>query len=292
MAWNKPAEERGNREAEERSSRLKQSAFRFSICVAFVVIGIAAVWWWQRDVDTKAPSAESKTHETIREVKPAPAMSNAVEKVINPNEETYRDERGILRRKVGNGRVYDPTVKTIKINPNVDKEGNPRYHSKFMIFKDPVDTEIARIISTPQGATVFGSRNYGKKFEELFNKSLQKPIEQDPSDTPYERKLKENVASVKADIAERVRKGEKLTNIFGQADKEIRRLYAYRKSLKDQLKHIATDKKLSAADMGDAVKAANIMLKERGCSPVSESAFVNAHLKMQAAEQVSSEVKQ
>ena len=212
-------------------------------------------------------------HETVKTVKK-----------VHPNEETYRDERGVLRRKIGNARVFDPSIPIIKIDPNYDKDGNPRYHSKFLIFKNPVDNEIARLISIKPGMATFGTRRYDAKFEERFREALTHPIEFSDEDSPYERALKESVAAVRKSLEERVANGERLSDIMNGAQKDLRRLSNYRRDLQQQLKEIAKDGQLTEQDVKDAVQAANIMLKSKGASPVSEGAFLNAHLRMQYQE--------
>lgn len=277
-AVNKPKASRG----------AKRSSGLIRIClwavIGLVIVGATFVFYSrsEKPVVVERKQTVNKIAATEKVAVKRVATTNVVEKKLSPNEETYRDAKGILRYKIGNGRVRDPSRPSRKINPMRDKDGNLRHKSRFAIFGNRVDNEIAGLISMVPGATMFGMRRYDEKFEAEFRESLKEKIEILPTDSPREKLLKQNMIEVKQEIADRMQKGEKLANILGEARTELQKLATYRRSVQKMVQEHIENEKFTTQDVKDLVKAANMMLKDKGVAPLQESSFVRAHLGMQS----------
>ena len=229
----------------------------------------------QKVVEQKKPSA-------IKEVAPSISTNKvaAVEEKPNPNLETYRDARGILRYKVGNGRVPDPNLKTHKNTPTRDKDGNKRFGSKYTIFENRSENEIARLISMPPGTQMFGTRRYDDKFEADFLKSCETPIIVEKGDSEYVKNLKKAMNETKIEIRNRMAAGEKLADILTETRKELQRLATYRRDLKRETADMLQSGTLSDQDADDVITAANKMLEQKGLNPIPKSSLIRNHVKI------------
>ena len=258
-----------------------------AVLAAAVAVGIAVVLLREEPEAVETAPERSKA---IAEVKPA-AAAPAVEEKPDPLKETYRDERGILRYRIGNGRAKDPTRPVRKINPFRDKDGNKRLPS-IAIFKSRPENELALLVGVSPGTTLFGTRRYDERFEKEFLKCLENKIEVLPTDSPKDAAIKEAVAAAKLEVKARMDAGEKLADILGEARRELVRLSQYKIELKRQVAKIVKEHgEFSEGDVGDCVDAANEMLKSKGISPISKSMFIRGNIRVQSAAERASQEK-
>ena len=279
MAWNKPSTE--NQQQKKPSAKVP-SAYRGIIAGAVVVVlGVLCLWLFSGK-ETRQDAASTKERGRIKEVAPSISTNKvaAVEEKPNPNLETYRDARGILRYKVGNGRVPDPNLKTHKNTPTRDKDGNKRFGSKYTIFENRSENEIARLISMPPGTQMFGTRRYDDKFEADFLKSCETPIIVEKGDSEYVKNLKKAMNETKIEIRNRMAAGEKLADILTETRKELQRLAAYRRDLKRETADMLQSGTLSDQDADDVITAANKMLEQKGLNPIPKNSLIRNHVKI------------
>lgn len=212
----------------------------------------------------------------------SPELNEPSEEVVHlkPTEETYRDERGVLRYKIGNGRAPDPDRKVSKNSPSRDANGAKRFGSRYTIFETRAENEIAKLISVTPGTQLFGSRRYDDRFEQEFLESCQTPIIVEPGDSNYVKNLKRAMNEVKIEIRNRMASGEKLSDILSEARKELQRLAEYKRNIKRETVELLQSGTLSDDDASDLIEAANVMLNQKGMSPIPASSLMRSHLKL------------
>ncbi len=174
--------------------------------------------------------------------------------------ETYKDARGVLRYVKGNARVPNPE----------DRKHAVRMPERrnIPVFKHPSESEIATLLTTDSGEQLFGGIVYDASFEQDFLAALKEPVEYSEDDSEQDRVVKAAVEEAKKELAERVRKGEKIGDILRQEREEIQRLAAYRQSLQGLVMDAVEDSSLSDSDVNDYFKAANQMLMDNGIEPI------------------------
>lgn len=174
--------------------------------------------------------------------------------------ETYKDASGVLRYVKGNGRVPNPE----------DWKNAVRMQERrnIPVFKHPSESEIATLLSVNSGEQLVGGIAYDANFEQDFLAALKEPVEYSEDDTEQDRVVKAAVEEAKKELAERVRKGEKIGDILRREREEIQRLAAYRQSLQGMVMNAVEDSTLSDADVNDYFKAANKMLSDSGLEPI------------------------
>ena len=280
--WN-GSDRKGAAPVQPKVTAKKPSPVRGIVAGAVVVV-LAVVAYFAFFSGSEKPQkvVEQKKPSAIKEVAPSISTNKvaAAEEKPNPNLETYRDARGILRYKVGNGRVPDPNLKTHKNTPTRDKDGNKRFGSKYTIFENRSENEIARLISMPPGTQMFGTRRYDDKFEADFLKSCETPIIVEKGDSEYVKNLKKAMNETKIEIRNRMAAGEKLADILTETRKELQRLATYRRDLKRETADMLQSGTLSDQDADDVITAANKMLEQKGLNPIPKSSLIRNHVKI------------
>ena len=280
--WN-GSDRKGAAPVQPKVTAKKPSPVRGIVAGAVVVV-LAVVAYFAFFSGSEKPQkvVEQKKPSAIKEVAPSISTNKvaAVEEKPNPNLETYRDARGILRYKVGNGRVPDPNLKTHKNTPTRDKDGNKRFGSKYTIFENRSENEIARLISMPPGTQMFGTRRYDDKFEADFLKSCETPIIVEKGDSEYVKNLKKAMNETKIEIRNRMAAGEKLADILTETRKELQRLATYRRDLKRETADMLQSGTLTDQDADDVITAANKMLEQKGLNPIPKSSLIRNHVKI------------
>ena len=136
-------------------------------------------------------------------------------------------------------------------------------------FPEPADQLIAGLITIEPGETVIGSpESYYRNFADQFQSALMNPIRIDKDDDQYTRELKEAVKATRDELVSRLKAGEDIVEIMVETRKQYQELGLYRNELRDLVRKNLADGEISASEYEDLVKAANIMLEDRGGKPL------------------------
>lgn len=291
MAWNAP--QGGKTPQKSRPNGGVRPLF-LAVVVLAAVAGVGVVVWMasgkpsspvadEGKKDGKKPStiavakptAKSSKHEVSVE-EPAYRTNRWGEVVKRQKPETYRDERGVLRYKNGNGRVPNPD--DFKNPTRISTRGN--MHE----FKHPVENEIAALIMTQPGEPLVGEPDYSNMKQDFVNALLDK-IEIGEDDSELDRELKLNVEEMKKELAERVKNGEDIVEIFKEARRELRASAEYRNSLGELVQEQLYNPEISDEDLASTIKAANKMLEAKGIEPIGETRFLKVRNRMLRAQE-------
>lgn len=290
MAWNAP---QGGKTPQKSKPNGGVRPLFLTVVVLAAVAGVGVVVWMasgkpsspvadEGKKDGKKPStiavakptAKSSKHEVSVE-EPAYRTNRWGEVVKRQKPETYRDERGVLRYKNGNGRVPNPD--DFKNPTRISTRGN--MHE----FKHPVENEIAALIMTQPGEPLVGEPDYSNMKQDFVNALLDK-IEIGEDDSELDRELKLNVEEMKKELAERVKNGEDIVEIFKEARRELRASAEYRNSLGELVQEQLYNPEISDEDLASTIKAANKMLEAKGIEPIGETRFLKVRNRMLRAQ--------
>lgn len=211
----------------------------------------------------------------VKDEPPAMRTNRWGEVVKKRKSETYVDERGILRYKKGNGRVPNPD--DLKNPIRISTRGN--MHE----FKHPVENEIAALIMAQPGEPLVGEPDYSNMKQDFVNALIDK-IEISEDDSEMDRELKQNVEELKKELAERVKNGEDIVEIFKEARRELRMSADYKQNLNEVVLEQLYDPDISDEDLETTMQAANKMLEDKGIEPISETRFLKVRKRMLRAQ--------
>ena len=225
-------------------------------------------------IKTVAPDLEPI--KTVAKEEPPSFRTNRWGEVVKRKKpETYVDERGILRYKKGNGRVPNPD--DFKNPIRISTRGN--MHE----FKHPVENEIAALIMAQPGEPLVGEPDYSNMKQDFVNALIDK-IEISEDDSEMDRELKQNVEELKKELAERVKNGEDIVEIFKEARRELRMSADYKQNLNEVVLEQLYDPDISDEDLEATMQAANKMLEDKGIEPISETRFLKVRKRMLRAQ--------
>lgn len=226
-------------------------------------------------IKTAAPDLEPI--KTVAKEEPPSFRTNRWGEVVKRKKpETYVDERGILRYKKGNGRVPNPD--DFKNPTRISTRGN--IHE----FKHPVENEIAALIMAQPGEPLVGEPDYSNMKQDFVNALIDK-IEIGEDDSEMDRELKQSVEAMKKELAERVRNGEDIVEIFKEARRELRMSADYKQNLNEVVLEQLYDPSISDEELATAIQAANKMLEAKGIEPIGETRFLKVRRRMLRAQE-------
>ena len=267
MAWNKPSEsgEAISRSLHKKSS-LKRSGDRFSVkgavTGAIIVLGAAVAAWWLWPTGETRQDATSTKRGLIKEVKPASAPKVAEVEVDKPKERPPQ-KVGEVRDgfiKLCTGELY-PVRGVIKTSA----KSNTVIDRTFTNFSDRV---IAEMLTLEAGSYLLGSSEVlFEDFDSKFEKSLKQRIEFLPEDSPEVKELKSAVIELRDDLRKRKAAGEDIVQTLILTRNQLQELGTYKEELRQQIDKLMDDHEFSEKDEDDLVKAANLMLEDRGIKP-------------------------
>ena len=279
--WNHP---QPNAQAVKKAEPKKVRGI-FAGLIVIAVAGIAVVLVMMSGSSEPAKKdGKRKESAKIREVTPAPApkakpeeavqmVTNRFGKVVPKKKaETYKDERGVLRYKVGNGRVPDPDAhKYLVKSSTVFTDGLPKFTHRS-------ESEIAMLLSLKPGDMVFGDLPHDDKFKQDFVESLLDPIQILPEDSEADKKLKMEVEACKKELAERVKDGEDLGQILQETRDEYRRLANFKHEMEEMVRKEVAENAQSTTDVDTYFEAMNKMLESKGIEAVKMTKLMRRKL--------------
>lgn len=263
MAWNQPT---STEYSARRSKPRKPSKGVWLVATAVVVVAAAVVViaLLPRGKVTRSVVVEKpvKTKVAITPPMPAPKPQQPVEVKVDPN------ARPTKVGEVVNGYVMLPSGRIHKPTGVVTNRVADYGKSKYSIFENRSDNEIAGILMANPGEAVVGTKRYDKWFEKQFLKSIETPIEVSPDDEPWQADLKKLVMQARLELKEAHDKGEDIAAIMSESRQQLQDLAKYKQSVKQiyaqNVKECATEQ-----EVADLQKAVNVMLEEKGCAPMN-----------------------
>ena len=133
------------------------------------------------------------------------------------------------------------------------------------LFKTREENMVAGLLTAKPGTRII-LNGFLPGEEERLLASLDIPVEFEDIDTPEERKMKEYMVGVKADLKAAVAKGEKITDIIQDMRKELNELANYRDKLR--MAHNLMLKEGTPQEAETFRQEANKMLSEYGMDPI------------------------
>ena len=263
--WN-GSDRKGAAPAQPKVTAKKPSPVRGTVAGAVVVV-LALVAYFVFFSGTDKPQAEKSDKERgrIREVAPAAAPKAKtnevvkVEKIKKPSIPTYIDSNGVKRYRGGLRVNEGKSEVTIDI---------AKFHQPD-IFKNYAESQIAFLITTEPGEPIFGEYDYGHpRFRKELENALINKIEESEDDTEEDRKLKQAVTDVKAELRQALKRGEDISQILADTRHELQRLGQFQRDMEDQVREMSKNAEVSNEDLEDYVAAANKMLAEKGIAPL------------------------
>ena len=294
MAWNRPGVSKQTDAALRRGEMPRPTIVRGLVAGLIVVLFSLGAWLFcsrsgeVQQIKTIHTDKSRRITEVTNVVKVAQVEDEVVETTLarrsvrKEHLETYVDGNGVLRYKIGDGRVpqKDDFKNPIRINRT----------SCIPAFRHETESEIAMLITLEPGEPLVGEADY-RHTRRDFVESLVDKIEFNEDDTPYAREIKQAVIETKKELAERVKNGEDIVDILRDARQELQRSAAYKDEIDDILREQLHDPEASDEDLKTAVEAANKMLTDKGIAPIKEKSFmmrrrkIGQARKLRAAEQ-------
>lgn len=275
MAWNQP---NTTGHSARRSTPRKAYKGIWLIVATFFVVAAAGLVIALLPRDKVTPStvveAPVKTKENTQKNPPivsAPKPQQPVEVKVDPN------ARPTKVGEVVNGYVMLPSGRIHKPTGVVTNRVADYGKSKYSIFENRSDNEIAGILMANPGEAVVGTKRYDKWFEKQFLKSIETPITVSPDDEPWQADLKKLVMQARIELKEAHDKGEDIAAIMSESRQQLQDLAKYKQSIKQiyaqNLKECATEQEIN-----ELQSAVNMMLEEKGCAPMNFTPLTKMHL--------------
>lgn len=232
--------------------------------VAILAIGIGA-WVW-------LTSGEKPKEDPPR---PAPAKAMSPKKVSKAKPATLPSTNHVSRLVRHRKPKTVPTVTAdVGTPPDLPMfEEAPRRYGEIngsniwprALFKTREENMVAGLLTAKPGSRIVLS-GFLPGEEERLLASLDIPVEFEDIDTPEERKVKEYMVDVKADLKAAVARGEKITDIVQGLRNELNELANYRDKLR--MAHSLMMKEGTPQEAETFRQEANKMLSEYGMDPI------------------------
>ena len=262
----------------------KSPSIMRGVFAALAVVALAAgAWWWlaRQEPEPKAPRTPAK--KAVKEkAKAAPHVHKEktapVIEEVAPHSNIPPEQRVMHTNIYGYviNRPHTATVITNKVD-DADKPLEER------VFTNSADQKIAGLLMLEPGEMLVGDASslFGRGFTRAFLKSLESPIIITKDDDETTAELKRAVRDVKIEIKARYDAGEDIAALMANEREELQAIGLYRKELESEIRKIARDDTIGEAEMADFVKAANMMLQERGGKPLEMPRFAARRFKLE-----------
>ena len=240
---------------------------------AIVILGAGLIAWLFSNGEADSRPLQKKNHGRIKEVKPAKApKAKPVEKAEEPpprklTAQEIENARGCYTNKYGY--VFNqPHTKRVVTN-DVARQNLSLSARTFTNYADQM---IGGVIEAPPGTMLVGSMPeslFGKDFVDSFLESIKEPIIVDKDDPEDVAALKRAVREAKIELKDYYDAGEDIGRVMLQAREELQTLGLYRDDLKREVEAAAAKDEMTKEDVEDFVKAANLLLDERGAKHIT-----------------------
>lgn len=176
---------------------------------------------------------------------------------------TNEEKLKVIRDKYGDN-IPENMKSTVYFLENPPQKSFHPARSRVNIFKRQSDRKIASTLLIEPGAFMLRPMQFDDRFDADFKAALLEPIEILPEDTPEDKELKTAVMETRKELAERMERGEKPSEVMSSEMGKLTELSKYKTELQKQLMNIRKDPTYTDADIKDFVTAANEMLSKKG----------------------------
>ncbi|MGN0889818.1 MAG: hypothetical protein ACI4UY_13170 [Kiritimatiellia bacterium] len=152
---------------------------------------------------------------------------------------------------------------------------------KPRLFRHNSENLIADMLEVEPGDSLIGELPFDWRFVEDFKRSLEEEIEILPTNSEYERKMKQAVIDTKAELKARMDAGEDVGEIMRAARAELQETGIYRDQLIQELHEIRRSGEWTADEYEKFVSAANAMLANKGAKPITVPRVLIRKLRLQ-----------
>ena len=200
------------------------------------------------------------------------------EKVVDPN------ARPTKVGEVVNGYVMLPSGRIHKPTGVVTNRVANYGKSKYSIFENRSDNEIAGILMMKPGDAVVGTKRYDKWFTQQFLKSIETSITASEDDEPWQRELKDLVKEARLELKQAYDNGEDIAAIMTESRQQLQDLGKYKQAIR-QLYAQNMKACNSDVELAELQRAVNMMLDEKGCAPMNFTPLTKMNLKKDHADE-------
>lgn len=273
MAWNQPKSDGYSAKRTKPQGNWRQ----FWFCIgSFAIMCAAVVLYLHRGTETVDDSVtEVKKSKAIQEVAaslPSPALKAEPEVKVDPNARPTKVGEVVNGYiMLPSGRIHKPTGAVTNRVANYGK-------SRYSIFENRSDNEIAGILMAKPGEALVGTKRYDRWFEKQFLKSIETPITVSKDDEPWQAELKGLVNQARIELKQAYDNGDDIAAIMTESRQQLQDLGKYKQAIK-QLYAQNVKKCNSEEELGELQKAVNIMLEEKGCAPMNFTPLTKMNLK-------------
>ena len=273
MAWNQPT---STEHSTSRNALGKKSKGVWLVVAVVVVVAAAVVVidLLSREKATPRSIVETpvKKNETVAPAVPATKPHQPVETKVDPN------ARPTKVGEVVNGYVMLPSGRIHKPTGVVTNRVADYGRSKYSIFENRSDNEIAGILMMKPGDAVVGTKRYDKWFTKQFLKTIETPITASEDDEPWQTELKGLVKQARLELKQAYDNGEDIAAIMTESRQQLQDLGKYKQAIRQLYAQNIKECK-SEEELGELQKAVNIMLEEKGCAPMNFTPLTKMNLK-------------
>ena len=253
---------------------------RLLAATALAAVAVVVVVVWLRPhaeaPDDKPTRKSSRQIETVQ-----PQRRTEGQVATQPQETDIAVQEALPPQKVGeirDGKILMPSGELHVIKGEVTNSFS-RSKGKWAIFNNPSENVIAATLCTVPGETLVGTIRFNGNFTKSFLKSLSTPIvvhEDDPEDV---QALKRAVIEAKIALKDAYDRGEDIEQIIIDSREESQRMAQYKQQLKSNLFRVAKEA-ASVDEVDDALDAANLMLEDKGISPIEPGLLTRIKMKL------------
>lgn len=246
--------------------------------IASVIVGVVAVVAVVIVAHDKTECGEKNERRArrIAEVKPTIPNSAKTNDVVKVDEESPDPQKV---GEIKNGKIRLANGK-IHVMHGIVTNTSGMAKLKCDIFTHKSENVIARLLTIKPGQFLVGTPHYNGRITKDFLESLKEPIIISPDDSDYDKELKRAVREAKVELKIAYDNGEDIEKILLDSRAEFQKLGRY----KEELRRMTT-KQLSAAstpeEVDDYIKAANVMLEQKGIAPMNPTPFERIKLRLQ-----------
>lgn len=276
MAWNQtnPSGYSKSRRQQPTHGKGKWLVLGLS-AIAAAVVAIVLLRQGETQAEDKAEVASKKRNpikQTLPSIPVPKPQPKAEEKPVNPN------ARPTKVGEVVNGYVMLPSGRIHKPTGVVTNRVANYGKSKYSIFENRSDNEIAGILMMKPGDAVVGTKRYDKWFTQQFLKSIETPITASEDDEPWQTELKGLVKQARLELKQAYDNGEDIAAIMTESRQQLQDLGKYKQAIRQLYAQNIKECK-SEEELGELQKAVNIMLEEKGCAPMNFTPLTKMNLK-------------
>ena len=125
---------------------------------------------------------------------------------------------------------------------------------------------------------MIGTRRYDSRFEADYAKSLSTPIIVKDDDPPDVAAMKRAMIDAKIEISDRMRQGEKLSDILEETRSELMRLSRVKRDIEKLVRDETRNQNVTEAEVADYITAANKLLEKEGIAPINGSSIIRSNI--------------